>query len=369
MSAKVKRLVNKAKHSTSLLARHVESLHSRFNLRRVIIAADKRSAEKGQARSDEDVETIHRFVCAETRIADLWPPWRALGPAEQRQLCGFLRHRVVPLGAPSPVVLPVPSLGAGPSAGGAGIGVAPDDGLWIVLCGDARLAAPAAAAAGGDGRRLAPGDCAGGAFVPSALAGALAADLSRRDREEALLGEWDAENRRDAAGAATAPDTGAAAAGADGAAAPVPPVNTPCLATGAASAPGSRPASPASNMFGAVGTGRLSLTSTLEDNVGDGGGSGGGSDGGSGDGAVLGAVTVAVGSGMFGDEPVAFDDEASLEALGLGTNAAAASLGAGDSKRGAWWVLELGAGAEYLELTSAEGLPLVSRQLPTGLGV
>lgn len=73
-STKVKRLVNKAKHSSTLLARHVESLHSRFNLRRVIIAADKRSVAS-HGRSPEDLETIHRFVCSETRIAELWSPW------------------------------------------------------------------------------------------------------------------------------------------------------------------------------------------------------------------------------------------------------------------------------------------------------
>jgi len=64
-SSKVKRLVNKAKHSSSLLARQVESLHSRFNLRRVILAADRRSLEKGQGRSAEvNYSPLSHLSCA-----------------------------------------------------------------------------------------------------------------------------------------------------------------------------------------------------------------------------------------------------------------------------------------------------------------
>ena len=84
MSAKkLQRLKRRAKGVTSILATATKSLHSRFNLRRVILAADADGH-----RDENELAVIHQFIMSETKIGQL-PFWMCLDTDKQKHLCKF----------------------------------------------------------------------------------------------------------------------------------------------------------------------------------------------------------------------------------------------------------------------------------------
>jgi hypothetical protein len=109
----IKRMKNKAPHTVTAVGEAAASLRARFEVRRVILEGDRdrgvdlyaMQAAKSQKpplpRSDADNEVIWKFVSSETRVARDWPLWAWLSSEEQRRLCGLMNYVSVPRRSPA----------------------------------------------------------------------------------------------------------------------------------------------------------------------------------------------------------------------------------------------------------------------------
>ena len=166
-SRKLARLKKRAKGVTSVLASATKSLHSRFNLRRIILAADADGH-----RDAGELATIHRYVMTETRVGSL-PFWMCLDVDKQRHLCKYLKHHFVPRDAATPKTLKV-----NPNAAGSA--------LYLTVCGDVRKTEMGAYRTS----RVPDGSLLGGIFIPDKMK-----ELLVMERQAKLRHEWIAARR------------------------------------------------------------------------------------------------------------------------------------------------------------------------------
>ena len=164
MSArKLARLKKRARGVTSVLATATKSLHSRFNLRRIILAADADGH-----RDAAELVAIHRYVMTETRIGSL-PFWMCLDMEKQRHLCKYLKHHFVARAADKPKTLKI-----NPNA--------PGSALYLTICGEVTRTE-----SGSSKRtsRVMDGSLLGGIFIPDKMR-----ELLVMERQQKLRHEW-----------------------------------------------------------------------------------------------------------------------------------------------------------------------------------
>ena len=163
MSArKLARLKKRARGVTSVLATATKSLHSRFNLRRIILAADADGH-----RDAAELVAIHRYVMTETRIGSL-PFWMCLDMEKQRHLCKYLKHHFVARAADKPKTLKI-----NPNA--------PGSALYLTICGEVTRTE-----SGSSKRtsRVMDGSLLGGIFIPDKMRELLVMERQQKLRHE-----------------------------------------------------------------------------------------------------------------------------------------------------------------------------------------